>query len=175
MKIIMVAAASKDSFITNGDNPDVSGWTSAEDKSFFSDIKSRHNLFVMGSKTFDSGAVLPKSGNLKIILTTNPNRYSDDEIPGQLEFKNYSTQEFKDKYGSKYTTCLLLGGGFTYTEFLEANLIDEIYLTIEPIILKSGTSLLTNGKKIHDYPFSEHNSTTLNSQGTVLHHYLLKK
>jgi dihydrofolate reductase len=175
MKIIMVAAVSKDGFITNGDNPDVSEWTSDEDKSFFSDIKSKHSLFVMGSKTFDTGLVLPKPETLKIVLTKNPEKYSSQQVLGQLEFIKLSPQEFISNYESTHETCLLLGGGYTYTEFLEANLIDEIYLTIEPIIIEAGTPILNNDKSITDYCRQEHESTTLNSSGTLLQHYVLKK
>lgn len=175
MKIIMVAAISKDEFITKGDNPDVTEWTSIEDKEFFNKIKSEHKLFVMGSKTFDSGAVMPKSGTLKIVLATNPERYSDKEITGQLEFRNLNPKDFVAFYESSYNICLLLGGGYTYSQFLESNLVDEMFITIEPIEHKSGTPLLANGKKLIDFTKNiEPTLTELNSSGSLLLHYVLK-
>jgi dihydrofolate reductase len=176
MKIIMVAAVSQDDYITKGTNSDVTNWTSAEDKEFFAKIKSKHRIFVMGSKTYDSGAVIAKPEILKIVLTKNPNKYAHKEIAGQLEFKNLSAQEFKEKYDSSYKTCLLLGGGITYTEFLKADLVDEIYLTVEPVQHKSGTPLLTKGRALHDFTDGiEAKITVLNNLNTVLKHYVLKK
>lgn len=175
MKIIMVAAISKDEFITKGDNPDVSSWTSKEDKLFFGEIKSKHKLFVMGSNTYDSGAVLPRLGTLKIVLTSNPKRYSNKEIPGQLEFKKLNPREFVTFYKSNYDTCLLLGGGYTYSQFLESNLVDELYITIEPVEHKSGIPLLTNGNKLINFTKDiQPTITKLNSSGTLLLQYVLK-
>ena len=174
MKIIMVAAISRDGFITKGKDPDVSKWTSVEDKEFFQRIKSKHNLFVMGRKTYDSGLVLPKPGTLKLILSTNSKKYSSLQIPGQLEFSDLSPQEFVKIYMTNYESCLLLGGGITYSTFLEANLVDEIYLTIEPLLFNTGTPLL-NYKSIDDYTMGfKPKITILNDYGTVLHHYVLK-
>jgi dihydrofolate reductase len=176
MKIIMVAAVSQDGYITKGTDPDVSKWTSTEDKEFFAKIKSKHRFFVMGSKTYDSGAVIAKPGTLKIILTKNPKKYASQQIDGQLEFENLSAQELNKIYGSKYKTCLLLGGGITYTEFLEANLVDEIYLTVEPLEFKSGTPLLANTNTLSDFTDGiEPEITVLNNSNTVLKHYILKK
>ena len=176
MKIIMVAAVSKDEFLTNGDNSNVSGWTSAEDKEFFKTIKSKHHLYVMGSKTFDSGTVLPNSDTLKIVLTTTPERYSSQEVSGQIEFKHLTPKKFVTLYEPSNDTCLLLGGGYTYTQFLELNLVDEIYLTVEPLQFESGIPLLVNGKKMTSFiNYIKPKTSLLNTSGTLLYHYVLKK
>lgn len=175
MKIIMVAVISKDGFITKGSDSDVSKWTSAEDKDFFAKIKSEHNLFVMGSKTFDSGVVLPKLDTLKIVLTTKPEIYKNQDVPGQLEFYNLNPKEFVNSYKSKFSSCLLLGGSYTYTEFLDANLVDEIYLTIEPVEHGLGISLLNNGNIDKYTNNSDKEITILNNTNTILKHYVLKK
>jgi dihydrofolate reductase len=175
MKIIMVAAISKDGFLTKGKNPDVSEWTSDADKAFFKEIKSKHKLFVIGRKTFDPGAIKAVSGTLKIILTSNPAKFRKHSQNGQIEFMNLSAVEFVQKYQNSYKTCLLLGGSQVYTEFLRANLVDEIYLTVEPTIHSSGTPLLAEGKKlvdIIDLPSPE--LTDMNNSGTKLLHYVLK-
>ena len=58
-------------------------------------------------------------------------------------------------------------------QLFEANLIDEIILTIEPKIFGSGHNILTNAKidrqlKLLDYQ-------KLNDQGTLLLHYKIIK
>ena len=175
MKITMVAAISKDGFLTKGENPDVSEWTSEADKAFFKDIRSKHKLFVMGRKTYDSGAVKPLEGTLKIVLTSNPSLYANQAVKGEIEFHDLSPLQFVQKYQNSYETCLLLGGSMVYTEFLRANLVDEIYLTIEPMDHGSGISLLENHKKLVelvDLPSPK--LTDLNDSGTKLLHYLIK-
>lgn len=176
MKIIMVAAISEDGFLTKGNENDVTSWTSKEDKKFFNKIKSQHHLFVMGRKTYDSGTVKPKNGTLKIILTEEPDKYQKNEIPTQIEFKKFTPLEFVNKYQKKYKSCLLFGGGYTYLSFLKHGLVDEIYLTVEPIKHKTGTPLLSHGKKlveIIDLPSPS--IEDLNDEGTKLLHYVLKK
>jgi len=83
--------------------------------------------------------------------------------------------QFVQKYQKTNKSCLLLGGSRVYTEFLRANLVDEIYLTIEPINHGSGIPLIVSGKKlvdIVDLPSPE--LTDMNNTGTKLLHYVLR-
>jgi dihydrofolate reductase len=172
MKIIMVAATSLDGFIAD-DQSNVTSWTSDADKKFFNDIKSKHDLYVMGSKTYSASPKKLDPAVLRVVLTRSPDTYASASVPGQLEFHNLSPSEFVKKY-RQHEACLLLGGGHIYEAFLEANLVDEIYLTVEPLWHEKGTSLLASNKKLEevvDIPAAV--ETKINDRGTKLLHYML--
>lgn len=174
MKIIMVAAISEDGFLTKAEDSDVSKWTSTEDKMFFSKIKSEHNIYIMGSKTYESASIKPEPGILRIIMTRSPEKYDDLKVDGQLEFTNLTPEKIIAKHQSQYESCLLLGGGQIYEEFLKQKLVNEIYLTVEPVVHGSGTSLMVNGEPVSS--FLDHFEPTiavLNNSGTKLLHYEL--
>jgi dihydrofolate reductase len=176
MTIIMVVAISLDGFITSDSSPGVYSWTSAEDKQFFTEIKSKHRLFIMGRLTYESASIKPEPGILRIVMTKNPDMYRDKEVVDQLEFTDMSVTEIVQKYQKLYDSCLVLGGSEIYEEFINNNLVDEIYLTVEPIVHKSGTPMLKSGKKISDVTQDViPDLVTLNSVGTILEHYVLKK
>ncbi len=171
----MVAAISEDGFLTKGDNPDVSKWTSKEDKEFFSKIRSEHSLYVLGRKTYDSVGIKPEPGIMRIVMTRHPEKYNGLSVEGQIEFTNMSPQEIIAKYQAHHDACLLLGGGEIYEEFLKQNLVNEIYLTVEPVKHGSGTPLLVSGEKLSKFlGNTEPTVEVLNSAGTELLHYILK-
>jgi len=170
----MVAVISKDGLLTKGTDADVSGWTSPEDKEFFSRIKSEHSLYIMGRKTYESVGIKPDTGILRIVMTRNPEKYNDLSMEGQLEFTDKSPKDIVTKYQSLYESCLLLGGGEVYEEFLKQNLVSEIFLTVEPVVHKSGTPLLSSSKKLASFIGNINPETKiLNAGGTKLLHYVL--
>jgi dihydrofolate reductase len=171
MKIIAVAAISKNGFLTNGTDPDPTSWTSNEDKEFFKNIRNQHKLFVMGSSTYEAAQPSPSDGIFRVVLTHTPDRYADKMVAGQLEFHNLAPEKFVEKFQNSYESCLVLGGGKVYQEFLEAGLVDELYLTIEPIEFSSGVAFLQNNKTLEDYGLLLNDPETLNTFGTVLRSY----
>jgi len=176
MKLIIVVATSRDGFITKGEDPNPSSWTSVEDHNFYKEMKSKHKLLVFGKNTYGAANKAPNPDHTIVVLTRSPEQYADKSVPGILEFISATPQEFVEKYQDNYKTCLILGGSYVYTTFLEAGLIDEMYITVEPQTHKSGIPFIGGGKKIEeivDLPKPE--ITKLNDTGTVLKHYVLKK
>ncbi len=172
MKIILVAAISEDGFIADS-NGKVKTWTSKEDQKFFEDIKSRYTLMVMGSRTYNLSPKKPTAGVLRVVLTREPEVYKSQVIEGQLAFHNMSPTAFAAAY-KNYDACLLLGGGLVYEAFLDAGLVDEMYLTKEPAILGEGTPFLPN-KSLNLSRWRSVSKKKLNEDGTTLTHYILKK
>lgn len=70
----------------------------------------------------------------------------------------------------KYEKVAVLGGTQTYTYFLENNLLDEIYLTIEPVVFGRGLNLFESSKDINAR-FRLESTKSLNEKGSVLLHY----
>ena len=172
--MIMVAVVSKDGFLTTSSDPNPASWTSQEDKDFFSSIRAKHSLFVMGKNTYLANIVKPTPGTLKVVLTKRPADFDDYAVPGQLEFHNLSAKQFVTNYENSYDSCLVLGGSYVYEEFLKTGLISEIYLTIEPVVHKSGVPLLASRKVLQEIPdLPKPIVKVLNKRGTKLLHYSL--
>lgn len=172
MKTIAVVAISKNGYITNGGDPDVAKWTSKEDKVFFKNLLDQHSLYVIGKNTYEAVKPQPSPDKLRIILTKNPEKYNSEVVKGQLEFYNLTPQEFVNKF-SKYDTCLVLGGSQVYNDFLGAQVVNELYLTIEPMHFKSGIPFLMENRQLESLHLPEPEVQILNSAGTELRHYYL--
>lgn len=144
MKIILIAAISLDGFITRHDTPG-SGFTSPEDKRFYKEAVSGFDSFIFGSKNFllskdwIGKRLHPKQ--LKVVLSRSPERLRKEEAPGEIELARSpaeSVQKLK-QHGCQRTA--LLGGGQIYGLFLKENLVDELWLTVEPLLFGDGTKL----------------------------------
>lgn len=170
MKISIVAVMSMNGKITRGSDSSVVAWASKADANSFKQILAAHSVYIMGSRTFE--AIKPKSDSKKsrVILTHKPDSYSKFKIPGQIEFTDDSPDKIiKDLTGRGYDSALVLGGSQVYGLFLEAGLVDDIYLTVEPLIFGSGTELLSTMDK--NLSCKLVSSKVLNEQGSLLLHY----
>lgn len=176
MKVIMIAASSLNGKTTKGNNPNIYSWTSKEDsKLFFLQIK-KHNLIVMGSKTYEAARkiIKLKKNKLRIVLTRNPNKYLDKIVKGSLEFSNESPQELinrLEKLG--YKKMLLVGGSEIYRLFLKSCLVDELHITIEPYIFGKGKNLVSEEEL--GVPFKLLDIKKLNSNGALYLKYRVEK
>ncbi len=143
MKIILCLAQTADGKIAKNSNH-LADWTSKEDKKHFISLSKKHRVIIMGESTYSTiGRPLP--GRLNLILTQDPEKYSSLEIPGKLQFVNLSPLQVVEFLSSKgYDSAILGGGSYTNSQFLQAKLIDEIYLTVEGLIFGEGISLSQN-------------------------------
>ncbi len=173
MKIVMIAALSANGCIAD-EKGDVTTWTSSEDKIFFSKTLKRYSTYLMGSKTYVLHSKSVSPGTLRIVLTTQPEKYADMSEEGRLEFVDLTPEQMVETY-SYCGECLLLGGAYTYESFLKSGLVDEVYITREPIRLENGKQLVQD-KELDEYLSDfEVEETPLNNKGTLLQHYKLKK
>ena len=118
MKIILVDVASVDGKLTKGNSANIHDWTSKEDLAYFEKVKSENNLLVMGSGTFEKAEIKPEKERLRIVLTSNPEKYMQYEIKDQLEFSNETPQELiKHLEKRGYKQMLLVSGGKLATSF----------------------------------------------------------
>ena len=167
----MVIVASVNGKITNG-NPNIYSWTSKEDSVHFYSLINNHNLIVMGRKTFEAakGKIMLTPDKLRIVLTKNPANYNKKSVPGQLEFSNEAPTKLINhlkKLG--YSKLLLVGGSKINGLFLKNELVNEIYLTIEPKLFGKGNELLETVNLEQDLKLL--NFKKLNNKGTLLLHY----
>ncbi len=176
MHITMIAVMSLDGKLTNGADPHISTWTSAEDKAQFSRHIAEHNLIVMGRRTYAASRSRMKlePGKLRLVLTRRPENFQAQTVAGQLEFTSESPRALTKRFEQAgYSRLLLLGGAQANASFLNAGLVSELLLTIEPVIFGSGTPLAERlNVPAHFHLIS---LKKLNSRGTLLLHYKFKK
>ena len=128
----------------------------------------------MGATTYNHNkdAMKHSSFRRRIVFTHTPETYKS--IPGILEFTNDSIENVVNRLSNEgFTHASLAGGSHLYTQFLEAGLVDDVYLTIEPLTFGTGVPFLTDGHVLEDYTYLQlDTSVRLNEAGTQLLHYL---
>lgn len=139
MKVVIVAALSSDGFIARYKD-EFADWTTAEDKQYFVRRTKELGVIVMGRTTFETiGRTLP--GRRCIVLTSNPDKY----IVENVEFTSESPAELVQRLESEGVEALAVCGGTqVYSQFLQANLVDELDLSIVDTWFGSGLRLTTD-------------------------------
>ena len=109
-------------------------WTSKEDKKIFMEVTKKHGVVIMGDKTFFTLAKpLPDRLNVVFTLLENPPETENVKwVAGEPE------KVLKRLEADGYKSAILGGGSYLNTQFLKKNLIDEIWLTIEPKVFGDG-------------------------------------
>ena len=135
-------------------------WSSREDKKMFREVSKECGVIIMGDKTFFT-LPSPLPGRLNVVFTLEPN---PKPIEGVKWVSGEPLAVLKELEGMGYEKVLLGGGTGINTMFLEKNLIDEIYLNIEPKIFGVGLGLfngdfnvdleLVNMEKLNDNTIS---------------------
>lgn len=139
-KVIAIAAQTLDGFIAR-DSEQPANWSSREDKKSFAAATKDSGVVVMGRKTFDTiGRPLPS--RLNIVLTSTPDKFTT--VPDILEFTNVNPPGIIQSLRKRsFESVFVIGGAQTYTEFLRAQLLDELWITIEPLVFGQGISIFT--------------------------------
>lgn len=171
MKIIIVMAQTIDGKIAK-DAKHGANWTSKADKKAFVEETKKHGVIIMGSSTFDTiGRPLP--GLLNLILTSKPEKYQNKEEKGVLEFVSGSPKEIVEILEKRGFNSAALGGGAkTNSAFLKAGLVDEILLTIEPLVFGKGINF-TQGTEL-DLKLELIEQTKLDENSIQLRYKILK-
>ena len=164
MKVTLIAAISADGKIAEKTDQSSLDWTSKEDTKFFVDKTKEAGTVVMGRKTF---ATINKAlkGRRVIVLTRDPSK--ETPMPG-VEFTHLEPAALVRQLESEGVAELALAGGASvYGQFLQAGLVTDVYLTIEPILFGGGVPLAQGFDRV---PLKFESVQQLNSQTVVLHY-----
>ncbi|MBU0649214.1 dihydrofolate reductase family protein [Patescibacteria group bacterium] len=144
MKVILLMAITLDGKIAKHTNH-AATWTSKADKKIFVEETKRAGAIIMGQTTYDTiGRPLP--GRLNIVMNLEPD--TSRNIAQELEFTKTQPKELLAELEKRGFKSVIIGGGATINGlFLKLNLIDEIWLTVEPKIFGQGLSLF-NGADV---------------------------
>lgn len=144
MKVILYMAISIDGFVAkkNGD----SDWVSEIDSVNFEQKIKEVGCIVVGRRTFDQyqGDLYPVEGVTNIVLTSDVSLKSKKNNVVYVQSPNDAIRIAQEKNHDK---ALLIGGGTTNGLFLQEGLIDEMFLSVHPLILGDGIKLFENSEK----------------------------
>nr|AIA18575.1 RibD C-terminal domain protein [uncultured bacterium] len=140
MKITLVMVMTLDGKIARNEHHFVD-WSSKEDKRIFFGLTKKAGVMIMGHNTFETFTP-PLPGRLHVVVTSTTGDKTG--IPGQVEYTSASPEEIVASLRERgYEEATLVGGAQINALFLKADLIDEISLTLEPLIFGSGLDLLS--------------------------------
>jgi len=174
MKVVLVFVSTLDGKVTKWGTPHVSDWSSQEDQQYYQHIWNDARLIIMGSGSFNAEHFAPSPNRLLIVMTRQLVKYKQYEVPGQLEFTDKSPIELTTQFQEEgYETMVAVGGAHMATSFLKDQLIDELWLTIEPKIFGTGGSFVTEEKLDIDLQLISYEK--VNEQGTLITKYRVQK
>ena len=138
MRVMMIMAMTADGRIAKTHNELVQ-WTSKADKRAFQELTKECGVLITGRKTYATyGRPLP--GRLNVVLTMSPDTH--ESIPDKLEFTNQSPKELlKNLEHRGFSSVAITGGAGVNALFLDAGLVNELYLTIAPKLFGKGIPL----------------------------------
>lgn len=170
MKIILLAVMTIDGKLAR-DEHQLVDWSSAEDKKLFYGTTRKAGVLIVGHNTFRTFPS-PLPGRLHVVLTRDMRDKVD--VPGVVEYTDRSPQEIVAGLEARgYSEAVMAGGAGANALFLRAGLVDEIWLTIEPIIFGVGIELFRGWE--FDVRARLLSVEKLNEEGTVHLKYMVDK
>jgi dihydrofolate reductase len=133
MHTFIIAAISADGYIAK-DEHHPAFWTSKEDKKRFVELTKRAGVVVMGSSTFKT---LPRPLKERVNIV-----YSRSQTFEGAEVTQKNPVELLAELESRgFKEVAICGGSYIYSMFMKSNMVNMLYLTVEPIIFGAGVRL----------------------------------
>ncbi len=171
-RIIAFAVQTRDGYVARYPGHSTLEWRSNADAEFFTaylNSLDETGVIVVGNNTYK--AVQSRLSKRNCIVFTRSVTSADRRNKKLLYYNPEGTSLATVLNG--YRTVVLLGGTETYTFFWERDLIDEMYLTIEPVDFGGGLPLFNTPEPMSAKMLLK-SSESLNEQGTALRHYQKK-
>jgi dihydrofolate reductase len=133
MKAFIIAALTADGFIAKS-SQHLTDWTSKEDKHFFVEKTKQAGVVIFGQNTFETiGKPLP--GRLTIVYS------KDKQYEGVQVTQKPPVELLKELEAKGYSQVAICGGATIYTMFIQAGVVDKLYLSVEPVLFGQGLTL----------------------------------
>jgi dihydrofolate reductase len=135
---------SLDGIIARSIDDDLS-WGSSEDKKLYKKFTTEFGTVIVGSTTFEQMPRIAFKNRLCIILTRDKLKYSEYlENPNFVFLDPYPIKVVQYLESQNIEKAVIIGGSKINSLFLEANLVDEIFVTISPHIFGNGIRIFGN-------------------------------
>ncbi len=147
-----------------------SDWTSREDQVLFQKELVKADVVVVGMNTYKT-AKKPLSKRNCVVLTSSVKTMRQEKQ--NIVFCNprgkHPKEIIKEK---KYKNIAVIGGSEIYSYALEEGMMDELHLTIEPLVFGKGIPLFAREAK--EKKFALKSIQRLNRKGTLYAVYRVK-
>jgi dihydrofolate reductase len=136
VRVLLLAVITLDGKIARHAH-ELSNWSSREDKRLFARTTREAGVVIMGRSTYETiGRPLPD--RLNVVMTRHP----PVDAPEGVEFTADSPRRILERLAARgYNAVAVTGGAQVYRAFLEAGVVDELWLTVEPLAFGEGISL----------------------------------
>ncbi len=168
---IAIAAMTVDGKIATRSG-EFTGWTSKEDKDVLHRILDDADAVIAGRTTYESAKKPLSKRNCIVFTHSAGNAAGLRNVSEKCLFCDPQKADIKRIIQEAgYKKIVVLGGTQTYTYCLRNNMLDEIYLTIEPIVFGKGLSLFEDkAADIRKLTFIS--LKKLNKNASILLHYV---
>ena len=182
MKVILYMAVSIDGIAALDEKTGIERYGSSEDRDFFLAGAKACDAVIMGKNTAASFKV---NGVPNFVLTHDKNFLKAQKSAGADGAKAQDARGFERVClcGEPQEICAaleargikkaaLLGGPSTNLHFLRAGLVDEIFLTVEPVTLGQGIRFLSEPLESR---WTLADTKVLNARGAIVLHYVAER
>jgi dihydrofolate reductase len=146
MHCFIIAALTADGFIAKDAHQKSTRWTSKEDAVWFSQRSKQAGVIVMGRATYETmGKALPERVTVVYSRQGDESKLVENQHQlekGQVYYTQAQPEELLkqlEKLG--FNEVAVTGGASIYTLFVQAGVVERLYLTIEPLIFGAGVRL----------------------------------
>jgi dihydrofolate reductase len=147
MRISIYIATSANGFISNSRG--VPDWLSPEYEQGFGEICQRTKAVIMGKRTYDILAPdnLPLRDGVTVVLASDT---SIAPANSTVTFTNSSPNEIVTRLEEKgFSEAVIIGGTTVISDFLNAGVVSDIIMVVEPVLFNRGLELLRAVKADH--------------------------
>ena len=142
--IVLFIASSLDGYIAR-ENGDID-WLPENTKSGYNDFIKSVDTVIMGKKTYDQVLTFgdyPYKDKKSYVFTRNKNHSKDENV----EFVYDTEKLIKNIISDSGKNIWLIGGSKIISTFVNLGFVDEIILSIIPVVLGKGIPLFKNIEK----------------------------
>lgn len=152
------------------DSSHMADWSSKEDKDFLYEKMSESDVIILGNNTYKiaKDKLTERKRNCIVFTNSIDKTKKENELLLYVNPNNVDILNLMNEHS--YKNICVLGGSKTYSYFLEKDLLDELFITIEPVIFGKGISLF--GEDVHEKKFELVSVKKLNDKGTILLSYI---
>jgi dihydrofolate reductase len=168
MKVILFAAISVNGMIA--EKSDNTNWISKEEWDCYSLEVRNAGCLIVGRRTYNILTKQPEFAEFKDVKLVVVSKQDFPLLSPNHSIAN-SPQEAL-KFLNNYENIIVAGGGILNASFLAENLVDEIYLDIEPVIIGDGIPVFRNKDFLHNLELLEQKAISENE--IQLHYKIIK-
>ena len=134
MFLVIKMMQSLDGIIARSIDDDLS-WGSSEDKKLYKKFTTEFGTVIVGSTTFEQMPKIAFKNRLCIVLTRDKSKYSEYlDNPSFVFLEPNPIEVLKYLEGLNLDKAVIIGGSKINNMFLQANLVDGIFVTLAPRI-----------------------------------------